>query len=196
MSAHLDKTAYERGEMSEHFKPKVFFGLFALALLYWQAESYACYLPYRLTFLLIPGEQWGWTLKACGIIFSAVFFIHPLPFSLDTLLFQATMPSIEEELAYRGIMLALLERAFGHSPMSYRWRFGWAAVITSLLFWHDVTIHHGSLIIPLSRVDTAIDGAVWALARTRSGSLLWPMLFHSVCNLSLFAVAMMRYGGR
>jgi membrane protease YdiL (CAAX protease family) len=120
------------------------------------------------------------------------FIDQPLPFSLDTLFYQATMPSIEEELAYRGIMLALLERAFRQSPMSCRWRFGWAALITSLLFWHGVTIEHGYLIVPFSRVDTVVTGAAFALVRTRSGSLLWSMLCHSAINVASAAVAMMR----
>ena len=224
-------------EFSENprFNPKLFFGFFAFALLYWQAESYACLLPYHFTSLLIPGERWGWTLKACGLLFSAllilcfpwlrrnvglrwrqapgslrisiiVFFAYlgygaisglfsqPQPFSLDTILFQATMPSLEEELAYRGIILALLERAFGHSPMTCRWRFGWASLITSLLFWHNVTLHDGRLLIPLSMAYTAFDGAIWALIRTRSGSLLWPMLFHSAVDVANSAVPMIRYG--
>jgi membrane protease YdiL (CAAX protease family) len=92
-------------------------------------------------------------------------------------------------------MLALLERAFGHSPMSCRWRFGWAAVITSLLFWHDVTIQGGWLMIFFSRVDTVVFAATMALIRTRSGSLLWPILCHSALNVPLFVVATMRYGG-
>jgi membrane protease YdiL (CAAX protease family) len=119
----------------------------------------------------------------CGIVSG---FIDPLPSSRntpDTLFFQATMPSLEEELASRGIMLALLEKAFGQSPMSCRWRFGWAALITSLLFWQG----HG-----LYRVDTFFIGAALALVRTRSGSLLWPMLCHSAVNVGSVAIVMMR----
>ncbi|HZZ26645.1 MAG TPA: CPBP family intramembrane glutamic endopeptidase [Pirellulales bacterium] len=120
------------------------------------------------------------------------FYIAAEKFSLDKLLFQATMPSMEEELTFRGIMLALLERAFGHSPMSCRLRYGGAAFITSLLFWHDVAIQHGNLIVPLARVDTMIFASLVALVRTRSGSLLWPMLIHSAGNVALSAVPMLR----
>ena len=114
------------------------------------------------------------------------FIDQPVPFSLDTLCFQATMPSIGEELAYRGIALALLERAFGQSPMSCRWRFGWAALITSLLFWHGPS---------LSRVDTALTGAAFALVQQArcAGSLLWPMFCHSALNVASAAVTMIRY---
>jgi hypothetical protein len=58
----------------------------------------------------------------------------PTAFSADTLMFQFFMPGIDEELLIRGIMLALFERAFGQSPMSCRLWFGYAALITSLIF--------------------------------------------------------------
>jgi membrane protease YdiL (CAAX protease family) len=133
-----------------------------------------------------PGSlKWSlvifFTMLGCGIVCG---LIDPMPHSRNTpdvLWFQATMPSIAEELSDRGILLALLERAFGQSPMSCRWRFGWASLIVSLLFWQG----HG-----LYRVDTFFTGAAFAMVRTRSGSLVWPMLCHSAFNVGSAAVAL------
>ena len=158
----------------------------------WSGEA-ACIL---VSLLMIAG--WPWLRQNVGltwrqapgslrwslIIFLSMFvcgavggLVGPLPPSMktpDTFWFQATMPSLAEELADRGIALALLERAFGKSPISCRWRFGWASLIVSLLFWQG----HG-----LIRVDTFFTGAVFAIVRTRSGSLVWPMLCHSALNI-------------
>ena len=106
------------------------------------------------------------------------------------------MPSIEEELVFRGIGLAWLERAYGKSAMSCRFRYGMAAFSTALAFGlvHGIQPgDHGGLVfeyVPFLR--TFVAGSVFALVRTRSGSLLWPMLCHTAINVPLFLVAMMR----
>ena len=123
------------------------------------------------------------------------FLMPPMAFSVDTLMFQFFMPGIDEELLIRGIMLALLERAFGQSPMSCRLRFGYAALITSLAFGlpHGVSVVDGQYQFSFLQFSTAtVWAAVAALVRTRSGSLLWPILYHGTWNGSIFLVAMLR----
>jgi membrane protease YdiL (CAAX protease family) len=158
----------------------------------WSGEA-ACFLLSLLTIACWPwlrqnaGLRWRqapgsfrWSLVICLAMFGCGIIgglVGPLPRSQqtpDTFWFQATMPSMTEELADRGVVLALLERVFGKSPMSCRWRFGWASLIVSLLFWQG----HG-----LIRMDTFFTGAVFAIVRTRSGSLVWPMLCHSAFNM-------------
>jgi uncharacterized protein len=112
--------------------------------------------------------------------------LRPEAFSLELLCFEAFVPSITEELSYRGIILGLLEKAFGHSPMSCRMRYGWAALITSVLFG---LLH---LPDPANVLYAAAAGCLLALVRTRSGSLLWPMLCHTALNLPHHLVAMMQ----
>jgi membrane protease YdiL (CAAX protease family) len=130
---------------------------------------------------------------ACAIGLS--FMMPPMAFSAQTLMFQFFMPGIDEEVLIRGIMLALLERAFGQSPMSCRLRFGYAALITSLVFGfpHGISIVDGKYQFSflLFSIPTAW-AAIAALVRTRSGSLLWPIIYHGVWNGSIFLVAMMR----
>jgi membrane protease YdiL (CAAX protease family) len=123
------------------------------------------------------------------------FLMPPMAFSADTLRFQFFMPGIDKELLDRGIMLALFERAFGQSPMSCRLRFGYAALITSLAFGlpHGISVVDGQYQFSfLLFSTTAVWAAVVALVRTRSGSLLWPIVYHGVWNGSIFLVAMVR----
>jgi membrane protease YdiL (CAAX protease family) len=141
----------------------------------------------------------GWSagcLLAClAIGVSGGFAVAPRAFSWESLLFQFFIPGIDEELAFRGIALALLERGFGQSPVSCRMRFGWAALITSLFFGlgHAVSFGHGQFGFSLAPffMTTAFASAA-ALIRTRSGSLLWPMLCHSAWDGTFYLVSMMR----
>jgi CAAX protease family protein len=123
------------------------------------------------------------------------FLVPPLPFSGDTLAFQFLMPGVAEELMCRGILLALFERAFGQSPMSCRLRFGYAALLTSIIFGlgHGLSYEDGHYQLSwLLFSTTAVWGAMAALVRTRSGSLLWPILCHGAWDGSIFLVAMVR----
>jgi membrane protease YdiL (CAAX protease family) len=116
------------------------------------------------------------------------------PPSIETPLYQAIMPGIDEELSMHGIALALLERAFGRSPLSCRMRFGLASGITSLVF----GIGHAAyfvgqpwLVAILSFVLITSSSAALALVRTRSGSLLWPILCHGAWDGSWALTAML-----
>jgi membrane protease YdiL (CAAX protease family) len=145
-----------------------------------------------------PGSIWvslPCFLVCLGSGIASGFYVSQKAFSPETLLFQLFMPTLDEELAFRGIALALLEREFGQSPMSCRLRYGWAAFILALIFGfaHAVTLaggHIGLSLPPL--VITFYIASVLTIARIRSGSLLWPMLCHSASNVALFTVAMMR----
>ena|ERR1017187_8807835 len=114
-------------------------------------------------------------------------YLEPRKLALETLLIQGAITPVGEELAFRGITLALLERAFGKSPMDCRMRFGWAALVTSLIF----GLGHGWY-----RVDAVLVGSALALVRIRSGSLLWPMLCHAGINMPFYLVAMLKYRGQ
>ncbi len=130
---------------------------------------------------------------ACAI--GLGFAMPRIAFSADTLAFQFFVPAIDEELMLRGITLALLERAFGQSPMSCRLRFGFAALITSLFFG---LAHAISIVNRLPEFSIAIFActtawaAVLTLVRTRSGSLLWPILIHGAWNGLIFLAAMLQ----
>jgi len=133
------------------------------------------------------------TLRVDYIAFG--FNASPAAFPRETLLFQTLMPGLDEELAVRGIALALLERAFACDPMGCRLRYGRAALVTSLLFGlgHSVTSIGGHFtILPIPFISTFGFASIAALVRTRSGSLVWPMLCHSAWDGLLFFLPMIR----
>ncbi|HEX2210040.1 MAG TPA: CPBP family intramembrane glutamic endopeptidase [Longimicrobium sp.] len=118
----------------------------------------------------------------------------------ETLLYQATMPGLAEELAMRGVFLALLYRAFGGAPRpepaSGRAPDGWDArlwpiLITSLAFglWHGVAIRNGQVTLDaIAFLLPFAGGVAFAWLRVRTGSLLFPILAHNGANLVAYLV--------
>ncbi|RIJ37495.1 CPBP family intramembrane glutamic endopeptidase [Pontibacter oryzae] len=114
--------------------------------------------------------------------------------NLETLAFQLTMPTLDEELAYRGIMLALVNKATCHSKL-FR-SISMANVVTSLLFGfvHALSLSVGFKVSfePLYFAQTFLLGLGLAYIVERTGSLLLPMLAHSFSNFLPNLVAMLK----
>lgn len=121
------------------------------------------------------------------------------PTLLGNHLFMLTAPGLTEELAFRGVLLALLDRAFPGRVRVLRASLGWGTVVSSVVFglmhslrvssdWH-VTLPVGPMLIPL------VGGFVLAWCRARSGSLLLPLFVHSGMNEVAQLVAVVKNGG-
>jgi membrane protease YdiL (CAAX protease family) len=79
--------------------------------------------------------------------------------------------------------------------MSGRLRFGHAAFVTSLVFGlgHGVNDYLGGFHVDIAPIlETGMTGGSLALCRTRSRSLVWPIVCHSAINPPIFAIAMIR----
>ena len=120
-------------------------------------------------------------------IFAIIALVSPNEsFDANTLAFQATMPGIEEELFYRGVLLLALNEAF-----TRRWRVagvsvGWAALLTSILFGlaHAVDVEAGRFAFDLFPfLFTALPALILLWVRERTESLVWPILLHNLANL-------------
>lgn len=116
----------------------------------------------------------------------------------ETLLYQWTMPGLDEELLYRGVLLALLDRAFGTPWRLGGAQIGWGLVLTSALFGaaHAVAFNRdGALeLLLVPGVVTGLVGLLLGWVRARTGSL-WPaILLHNVIN-GVSAVAALISGG-
>jgi membrane protease YdiL (CAAX protease family) len=123
-------------------------------------------------------------LTAWGACLGLIF--EPGRPDAETLAFQATMPSLSEELAYRGIapaiLLGLMHR---RGPVI---GVPWAVILaTSVVFgvWHGLRYSDGSFgfdamsaLFPF----VAIIPAAWL--RFKTGSLLYPILGHSLANVA------------
>jgi membrane protease YdiL (CAAX protease family) len=106
----------------------------------------------------------------------------------ETLLYQATLPGIQEELIFRGILLGLLSAVFIRPAMRFlNVDFGLAAIITSILF----GLAHGLSLskdfdIAINAVAfgrSAIDGFLYALLLQKTKSLIPGIVFHNLLNV-------------
>lgn len=108
----------------------------------------------------------------------------------QTFWFQATMPGLHEELVERGILLALLTRAFGLGQPSALGAFGWPAVLTSINFGlsHIVELSEPiHVTLQWTRLHTAVAGLLFCWIRAGTGSI-WPaVVVHNLMNLQAMA---------
>jgi membrane protease YdiL (CAAX protease family) len=100
---------------------------------------------------------------------------------LETWLYQATLPGLVEETAFRGVLLALADRAFPARRTVFGAPIGWGGVVVTLAFYAAHDINFGTLIGVLPAA------LLYLWLRARSGSLLVPIVVHNVWNLSAYA---------
>jgi uncharacterized protein len=103
------------------------------------------------------------------------------PPSLPTWVFEATLPGLLEEPLFRGVLLALLDRAFVARRHFFGVSLGWSAAVVTLVF----VALHGTDAGRLAAVLPAALLYLWLRART--GSLLLPVVVHNLWNLSVLA---------
>ncbi|TAJ55845.1 CPBP family intramembrane glutamic endopeptidase [Brevundimonas sp.] len=142
----------------------------------------------RLTLAQAAGS-----LKACipvALLYIAFFAVIAWAFpsepaTAETLAFQLTMPGLEEEPFYRGILLLALDRAFlGHRKfLGVEW--GWGSALSCMAFGlaHAFGFSDGQFSFdPLTMLLTAVPSliGVWLALRTRS--VLLPVVLHNFGN--------------
>ena len=109
---------------------------------------------------------------------------------LETILFQWTMPSFDEELFYRGVLLLAMNEAFTRRVSVFGAPIGYGGLLTSLLFGlaHGFGYSNGSFEFDAITVAaTGIPSLLLLWLRERTGSLFLPILGHSASN-GLFTV--------
>lgn len=155
---------------------------------------------FGLTFRQRPGSFRA-TLTAVGLLAFVQTAITlrvagPMPWSSDTLAFQALMPTLAEELMVRGLLLGVLNRAFSGRRVVLGAACGWAVPLTALAFGlshglgvsrhaaHATSLAQGwSLAFNAGAFGRTFGtGLVYAWLRERSGSLVMPMALHSLLN--------------
>jgi len=138
-------------------------------------------------------EQEPGSLKAAlpvAVLYCAFFVVIAAAFpggrfSSEDVAFQLTMPGLEEELFYRGILLFALDRAFTGRKRFFGVDWGWGAVMSCFLFGmaHAFGFSHGSFSFdPITMAVTAIPSFIAVWLRLRTGSLLLPVLLHNFGN--------------
>jgi hypothetical protein len=100
---------------------------------------------------------------------------------LETWLYQASVPGLAEETAFRGVLLALADRAFPTRRTIGRAPLGWGGVVVTAAFFaaHDLSLATAIGVLPAALLY------LWLRART--GSLVLPIVVHNAWNLSVYA---------
>ncbi|MNH77902.1 CAAX amino terminal protease self- immunity [compost metagenome] len=106
-------------------------------------------------------------------------------FDLDSLAFQLTMPGLDEELFYRGVLLLMLNEAFGKPVRILGAWMGWGAVLSSLAFGltHALGYADGGFTFePILMATTGVSALLLVWLREKTGSILLPILMHNYGN--------------
>lgn len=122
--------------------------------------------------------------------YCAFFVVIALAFpthqaSAEDVAFQLTMPGLEEEPFYRGILLLALDQAFQGRKRFHGVDWGWGAVLSCFLFGmtHAFGFSDGHFSFdPITMALTAIPSFIAIWLRLRTGSLLLPILLHNFGN--------------
>jgi membrane protease YdiL (CAAX protease family) len=105
---------------------------------------------------------------------------------IETLLFQATMPGLSEELVYRGIAPAILLGLFRQQRADYG--MPWVVILsTAVAFgaWHGLKYSNGAFGFDvMSALFPFIGSIPGGWLRYKTGSLLFPILAHSFANVA------------
>lgn len=105
--------------------------------------------------------------------------------SAETLAFQLSLPGLEEEPFYRGILLLALNEAFRARFRALGIEWGWGGLLSLVLFGlaHGFGYEDGSFWFdPIIFAMTAGPSLILVWLRERTGSLLLPVLLHNFGN--------------
>jgi len=167
----------------------------------WEGKTLAMVLS--LTVASLPMLGWrrvGLTLRQdrrgivgalvlCGLLtalFGGLALYFPGEgFDVDSLAFELTMPGLDEELFYRGVLLLMLNEAFGKPVRVLGASMGWGAVASSVAFGlaHALGYEHGAFTFDAVLMATTGGPAlllVWLKEKT--GSLVLPIVMHNFAN--------------
>lgn len=113
---------------------------------------------------------------------------NPSTITTEKLLYISSLPGIAEELIYRGILLALLNKVLGKPFRFAGAQMGMGAVIVGVLYgcFHGISIvnHYHLGHNELSFALTFLSGFFFCWVKERTGSL-WPaILSHNLINLA------------
>ena len=99
---------------------------------------------------------------------------------LETWIYQATLPGLVEEAVFRGVLLALLDRAFGERRQLFGAPLGWGGCVVTLVF----VVLHG--VTPGTLIGVTPAALLYLWLRGRTGSLVAPVVVHNLWNLSVY----------
>lgn len=108
------------------------------------------------------------------------------PWSVEDILFQMTMPGLEEEAFYRGVLLFALSRAFPDGIRCAGVSMGWGAVLVAIMFGFGHGFYFSGGMPNMDwwlALNTGMTGAVLLWLRLRTGSIVLPIVVHNAGNM-------------
>ena len=138
----------------------------------------------------LPTTRGAWIAAALGIcvmpaMAAAECMVRaPRPYDLEQLAFEASLPGLDEELAYRGILFSLLLRGFSAGRFDGRATLLSAGIVT-MLFWlaHVIFLRKSGIGHDFDKPEVLLAGVLFAWLRVRSGSLAACMIAHNLDNV-------------
>ena len=122
----------------------------------------------------------------CAFFLALAIAFPDEPGTREEIAFQLTMPGLEEEPFYRGILLFALYQAFTGRVRFLGVDWGWGALLSCALFgmMHAFGYSGGAFSLdPLFFALTALPSLIAVWLRLRTGSLLLPILMHNFGNV-------------
>ena len=106
----------------------------------------------------------------------------------ETLIYQATIPGIDEELMFRGLLLLTLSLAVSGQAWKLKGAtIPWGAVLATLFFalGHSIFVQNGAIQADwVTLVITGLLGGALMWIRLRTGSIMLPIIAHNATNLA------------
>ncbi len=139
-----------------------------------------------LTFRQAKGS-WSAFLLAAAL--SALFFYFADQGAdgrddVETIAFQWTMPGLDEEIFYRGVLLLAMNEAFRAKLNILGAPIGYGGLLTSVLFGlaHGLSCDGAFSFDPMTFLVTGAPSLLLLWMREKTGSLLLPVVAHNVAN--------------
>lgn len=140
-----------------------------------------------LTLRQNPGSLFAYVLFA-GL--SALFFYFAITGAdgrddLETIVFQWTMPGLDEELFFRGVLLIAMNEAFRKTFSALGAPITYGGLLTSVLFGLVHGMNYGDSGFTFDAMTFLLTGGPSLLLlwiREKTGSLLLPVLAHNIAN--------------
>lgn len=170
----------------------------------WEGKIAAVATTLAVAALIFRGKwaEWGFTWKqngpavGLGYVVTVVFILANAAFvywywpgvkvePVIDMAYQMTMPSLDEELVYRGVLLLMLDRAFKPQIHILGAPFGFGALISVALFYvtHALRVDADWDVVFIAfEILPLIYAVFWTYIRAATGSLLLPVLMHSWAN--------------
>jgi membrane protease YdiL (CAAX protease family) len=126
------------------------------------------------------------SILAIQVILSLISNINK-NWDLETLLFQFTLPGIDEEIAYRGIMLGLLTKSLSNDIKFFgKTTINVSILTTAMLFGFAHSFHLDKSLDVIFKItpfiQSTIYGIIWGWLTVKSGSILSALISHNLGN--------------